>query len=132
MNNKDNLGGKWPWCGTVATTYKHFKKHGAQHFRSLKDHGGWPLIQQGGWHFTSMGGNDAIRLKQVSVIEGNDQILTDEYLEESMKFYYAVPVDTSFPDYVRKNYAYLVSIGYIDDRFCPSDSWKVEASPFGE
>jgi beta-1,4-mannosyl-glycoprotein beta-1,4-N-acetylglucosaminyltransferase len=132
VNNKDNLGGKWPWCGTVATTYKNFKKFGAQHFRTLKDNGPWPLIQQGGWHFNSMGGNEAIKLKHVSVIEGDDAAPTDEQIAEAFKVYYTVPIDASFPDYVRKNYAYLVSIGYIDDKFPPSDSWDAEAALLGE
>ncbi|MBS3905292.1 MAG: hypothetical protein KGZ39_08210 [Simkania sp.] len=118
LNWQNPLGkthGGEDWIGTVATNYKHFSRHKrrAQYFRDRRNSTRWPLIQRAGWHFSSMGGNDAIRKKFFSVIEGGDNIPSDTDLERSFQRFHAVPIDESFPEYIRNHYETLRASGYI-------------------
>ena len=54
--------------GTIVSRYKHLKGECLNHVRS----GAWRTEKEYGWHFTSMGGIDAVKRK-----------LTDSYTEES-------------------------------------------------
>ena len=56
------------FCGTIVSRYKHLKGECLNHVRS----GAWRTDKYYGWHFTSMGGSDAVKRK-----------LTDSYTEES-------------------------------------------------
>lgn len=107
------------WVGTVVTTYKNFKKYDAQYFREHRGEPSWPQVPNGGWHFSSMGNNDAIRAKMANVIEGTN-IPTDVELQTAFQAYKAIPVDDSYPEYVLKNYDYLVSVGLIDPSTPPT------------
>jgi beta-1,4-mannosyl-glycoprotein beta-1,4-N-acetylglucosaminyltransferase len=118
LNRQTPTGETWEggrWAGTVATTYELVKKFGVQHFREYR----WkfPKILDGGWHFTYMGGREKIRKKLGSIVEGRQdwQTITDEYLDNWINSHPSVPIDSSFPDYVQRNYDYLKSIGFIAD-----------------
>ena len=101
------------WRGTVATTYRNFKKHEPQHFRDRRNL--YYAISNGGWHFTWMGGVQQIREKSMSVVEGNAHIhsITDEEIAAQIQSIPTIPISEHFPEYVRKNEAYLTSIGWI-------------------
>lgn len=100
------------WVGTIGVTYATLCQHDPQHFRDHR--GSWNLIPHGGWHFTSMGNNDAIRMKEYALIEGRENVSTDPELSFAFQAYRAVPFDSSYPEYVKQNYDYFVSIHFID------------------
>lgn len=102
------------WVGTIAMRYKHLKKYSPQYFRDRRYNSNWPLLYDAGWHFSSMGNNDAVRIKEFSVIEGRDQVPTDEELEIAYRVYAPIKIDHTFPKYVLENYEDLVAKGYID------------------
>lgn len=118
LNRSTATGKTWAgdtWHGTTATTYRHFQKHSAQYFRDRRDR--LYAMRDGGWHFTWMGGIDRIRQKHLSVVEGNQEIngVPDKEIASFVERHPPVPVDESFPAYVRENEAYLKSIGFIAD-----------------
>jgi beta-1,4-mannosyl-glycoprotein beta-1,4-N-acetylglucosaminyltransferase len=118
LNRKTQTGETWGgglWYGTVATTFSVFSKYDAQHFRDLRSIA--PRIYNGGWHFTWMGGRDKVRQKMISVVEGRadgDQI-TNAEIDAWINGHPAVPIDDSFPRYIRINEAYLRAKGFIAD-----------------
>ena len=65
LNNRSNE----PWTGTLLTNYKTIKEGCLNHLRTDKN---WTVLEDGGWHFTSMGGFEEVRRK-----------LSDSYTEES-------------------------------------------------
>jgi beta-1,4-mannosyl-glycoprotein beta-1,4-N-acetylglucosaminyltransferase len=101
------------WVGSVITTYGILNKFTPQHFREYR----WkfPKIDQGGWHFTWMGGREKIRKKMESVVEGQSDTshISDEQIDRQIAEYSIVPIDNSFPNYVLNNLDYLKSIGFI-------------------
>ena len=105
-------------CGEIElhfTSPLHFFNYSVRYFLDHFSASNWIDLPDGGWHFTSIGDNDALRLKHVSVIEGNDNPPTDEQITEEVKgIYRAVSVDDTYPGYVLQNYDYFVSIGFID------------------
>ncbi len=60
-----------PWAGTMATKYKNIKNACLNHLRT-KSKTRYSYVENGGWHFTNMGGVDEIRRK-----------LNDSYTKES-------------------------------------------------
>ena len=113
-STKETWGGG-PWIGTVFTSYNNVTKYGVQYFRDQRRD--LNRIYDGGWHFTWMGGKERIRQKHVSVVEGIEGVaaVPDEEIEKWINNHPVVPIDETFPNYVRKNEAYLRSIGYIAD-----------------
>jgi beta-1,4-mannosyl-glycoprotein beta-1,4-N-acetylglucosaminyltransferase len=113
-SNRESWGGT-PWVGTVVTTYGILKKFDPQHFREYR----WrfPRIYKSGWHFTWMGGQDKIRQKISSIVEGHPyaESIPDEEIDRWINAFSIVPIDESFPMYVQKNLSYLRSIGFIAD-----------------
>lgn len=67
LNNKSNQS----WIGTIATKYKNIKNACLNHLRT-KGKTVYTYVDDGGWHFTNMGGIEEIRRK-----------LNDTYTEES-------------------------------------------------
>ncbi|MEK7564208.1 MAG: hypothetical protein AAB510_01390 [Patescibacteria group bacterium] len=65
LNNRSNE----PWTGTLLTNYKTIKDGCLNHLRTDKK---WTVLENGGWHFTSMGGLEEVKRK-----------LHDSYTEES-------------------------------------------------
>lgn len=68
LNYKSNE----PWAGTLVTKYKNIKKSCLNHLRT-KGKTKYFYIENGGWHFTSMGGIDEVRRKL------NDSYTKDSY-----------------------------------------------------
>lgn len=68
LNYKSNE----PWAGTLVTKYKNIKNNCLNHLRT-KGKTKYTYIQNGGWHFTSMGGIDEVRRKL------NDSYTKDSY-----------------------------------------------------
>lgn len=66
LNNQSNEA----WAGTLVTTYKTIRENCLNHLRTKKD---VSYIENGGWHFTSMGGLEEVRRKL------NDSYTSDSY-----------------------------------------------------
>ncbi|MBX4197918.1 DUF3431 domain-containing protein [Candidatus Parcubacteria bacterium] len=58
FNNRSNE----PWAGTLVTQYKNIKDACLNHLRTARKTK-YIYLQNGGWHFTNMGGADQIRKK---------------------------------------------------------------------
>lgn len=112
MPTKKTIGGE-DWFGTVATLYRRVVRQSPQYFRDRRNFEKWPPIWNGGWHFSSAGPNDAIRTKLFSVVEGGDQMPTDEEFEAHFKALYHAPIDHSFPEYIQRNAERLKKEGFI-------------------
>ena len=67
LNNRSSE----PWAGTIVTKYKNIKNNCLNHLRT-KGKTKYVYLQNGGWHFTSMGGINEVRRK-----------LNDSYTPES-------------------------------------------------
>lgn len=122
LNRRTHDGQCWgdgQWVGTVATTYSLVSHFGVQHFREYR----WkfPRIENGGWHFTWMGGKEKIRTKIGSIVEGSEQgnTVTDEEIDRWINGHIVVPIDETFPQYIRTHYDYLKSLGFIADAQAP-------------
>ena len=103
------------WCGPVATTFGYLKKTSPQHMRNMRGTGF--TIMKGGWHFTWQGGVEAdlYKLGAYSHAE-SDTPEGRKAKRDGFELRYlaqTVPLDDSFPQYVRDNEAYLISIGFI-------------------
>ncbi len=103
------------WPGTYAMAYHRFKRCSADALRLQRD--GFNHIENGGWHFTSMGGHQAhvIKLSSFShserdIPENKDPQVTKDYLERNCKL---VPIDESYPKYIQTHLAYFQEIGFI-------------------
>lgn len=59
------------WIGTVACSNELFQQYLPQDFRNKKDF--LPLIQDGGWHFSWLGGYEKVYEKSLSCIEPFDK-----------------------------------------------------------
>ncbi len=76
---------KW-WNGTVACTGKYFKQHDAQQLRDKRNE--FEKLKNAGWHFTYLGGVEAIqkKLSSFSHTEYNkEKYLDARYLEDAIK-----------------------------------------------
>lgn len=90
-----------------------------------RSRGGMHVANNGGWHFTCLGGANAVLIKMKAVVPHHDFNPDDPTLTEShiadliakgqgpaLKMNcFAVPVDAGFPDYIRENqakYAHLI------------------------
>ena len=90
-----------------------------------RSHGGQRVVHDGGWHFTCLGGAEAVLAKMHAVVphhdfNPDDPNLTVERVAEliergqgpALKMNcFAVPIDNSFPVYVRENldrYGHLI------------------------
>lgn len=71
------------WTGTILTKFKNLQMHSPQKFRDLR----FDLIkiQNGGWHFSYMGGADAIIQKMNSIVEGVQEYANKKHAELLMK-----------------------------------------------
>lgn len=113
------------WYGTRATIYKNMANRTLQDIRNYTESpvsNDGIVIQDGGWHFTSCGDVELIKKKIESFshselnrediinnIESNIKNNNDLYYRE--KTYSYVPVDESFPKYIRDNvdkYSHLI------------------------
>lgn len=74
LNNRSNE----PWAGTIVTKYSNIKNKCLNDLRT-RSKTVYTYIQNGGWHFTSMGGIDEIRRKL------NDSYTKDSYNTEEVQ-----------------------------------------------
>ncbi|MDN3506703.1 MAG: hypothetical protein P0S96_05695 [Simkaniaceae bacterium] len=87
--------------GTVATTFAHLKQSSPQYVRDKRSKT-WSF-KNAGWHFTWMGGRERVRTKMQSVVEGTDEIVTDESIDAMIQSVPALPIDHTFPRYVQEH-----------------------------
>jgi beta-1,4-mannosyl-glycoprotein beta-1,4-N-acetylglucosaminyltransferase len=115
------------WYGTRAATYKNIKNKSLQYVRDHtgnSTNGNGIIIQDAGWHFTSCGDSELIKTKIQSFshleldredvldnIQNNIESNNDIYYREAN--YQYVPIDESFPDYIRNNidkYSHIIHV----------------------
>jgi beta-1,4-mannosyl-glycoprotein beta-1,4-N-acetylglucosaminyltransferase len=120
LNRRTPSGLSWDndlWFGTVATKYENFIKHGAESFRIKGRTQSLEKIFNAGWHFTYMGNIESVRAKVQSYSHGDGDAsgLSEEAYQGFLNAHPAVPVDDSFPKYIRDNLGYYKSIGFIGE-----------------
>ncbi len=101
------------WHGTVATAGNNFKTHGPQRFRDHRNHF-TKIPEEGGWHFSYLGGVDKIKTKIESFAHtefNRPDITSEENISKAVKegsdifkrngvSYEYVSVD-SYPEHLR-------------------------------
>jgi beta-1,4-mannosyl-glycoprotein beta-1,4-N-acetylglucosaminyltransferase len=108
LNNKSNE----PWAGTLLTKYRNIKGACLNHLRT-KSKTNYTYIDNAGWHFSFMGGEDRIKLKIESY--GHQEFNNDEVKNQVSKnlelgkdllgrpeFYYTIN-ESELPKYVIEN-----------------------------
>jgi len=108
LNNRSNE----PWAGTLLTKYKNIKNGCLNHLRTASKTQ-YEYIENGGWHFTFMGGKNQIKLKLESYghqeynnewtksqIE-NNLVLNKDVLGRN-QFIFRVD-DSELPKYIKEN-----------------------------
>lgn len=116
------------WRGPVAMTYKNVKKLRPKTLRKLRHlhekrlkhyHiDKYKIVENGGWHFTSMGGIHRLitKLESFSYAEMDTAENKDpERIRRVIAAYPRVPIDESFPKFVRNNQDYLIKTGLIEE-----------------
>jgi hypothetical protein len=103
------------WFGSAATTYRNFKHRGAQFFREKSRRQELEKVLDAGWHFTYMGGVEAVKAKIQSFSHGVDDVsfLDGDCRAHLNSRFPAVPIDKTFPKYVLDNLDYYKSIRFI-------------------
>ena len=103
------------WRGPQFCTFKYLKEHGGFNDCRNLPHQNEYLIENGGWHFSFLGGedkikeklqgyghqehnNDSVKGNLSSNIEGNRDILGRGWMGSRV-----VPIDDEFPDHIVKN-----------------------------
>jgi beta-1,4-mannosyl-glycoprotein beta-1,4-N-acetylglucosaminyltransferase len=118
------------WKGTIATTYKdvqrlspkivrkmrHMKPKRLRRSRMKRVH----LLEDGGWHFSSIGGVseylDKIRAFSHAELD-TEEFTREEHLTSLLQSCPLVPVDASFPAFLQKHQEHFWQIGFIyEDR----------------
>jgi beta-1,4-mannosyl-glycoprotein beta-1,4-N-acetylglucosaminyltransferase len=108
LNNKSNE----PWAGTLLTKYKNIKDSCLNHLRT-RSKTNYVYIDNAGWHFSFMGGEDRIKLKIESY--GHQEFNNDQVKSQVSKnlelgkdllgrpeFYYTIN-ESELPKYVIEN-----------------------------
>jgi beta-1,4-mannosyl-glycoprotein beta-1,4-N-acetylglucosaminyltransferase len=101
------------WAGAAASQYKFLSKYSPQKIREFA-RGAKIKMYWIGWHFTSMGGYERALDKYRNYSHGSDHLWTYEEWRREVETCPLVPIDETFPEYVRKNIPYLSEIGLID------------------
>lgn len=115
------------WRGTIATTYDQIKRLTpkiARKLRHIKPKrlrtskiSRIELIQEGGWHFTSLGGVNQYldKIKAFSHAElDNAEYTRKENLIQVLKSCPVVPLDDSYPSFILSQQARYRQIGLLD------------------
>lgn len=112
LNRKES----YYWKGSVITSYEFLKKKTPQGLRDRKDI--FPMVKNGGWHFSNMGGLKVFvqKLESFSHAEADlpanknpDAILSG--VRANLKL---VPLDSSFPLFIQERIEYFKSRNFID------------------
>jgi beta-1,4-mannosyl-glycoprotein beta-1,4-N-acetylglucosaminyltransferase len=114
-----NRDGLHYWRGTVMAPYAEFKN--TKEFRKRRDRqeNGIVQIEEGGWHFTYLGGLESVRQKLLSFAHTKEDKYRLEHLNDDDELqkvldsgqdlfgrnyhYQFVPLDERFPRYVQEN-----------------------------
>lgn len=118
LNNRSNE----EWAGTYLARYRDIKNECLNHLRTRYP---WVMMQNGGWHFTNMGGANQIRRKlesyghqEFNIPEVKDKL--EARMEENEDFIgrgFVFWLDASqWPEYLKENYdkyAHLMNIGAV-------------------
>ena len=112
--NREDTKLRHEWIGTVATTYSVLKAHSPQWLRDNRSN--FEIIKNAGWHFTAMGGYGRYVEKIISFSHTQNEfpIPSREEFAHMVSACTLVPIDDSFPSFVRKNLSYLESLFMID------------------
>jgi hypothetical protein len=119
------LGDSWP--GTVATTFKEYKRLGGRKTRKIRNQAPGTLrrikvskvatVKDAGWHFNSMGGFDRFvtKLESFSHQELNQPGLDKGAIFSAVGARPVVEIDDSFPLYIRENLDHFKEIGFVSE-----------------
>jgi len=128
-----NLEHSGSWFGPVLTYFKNFKAlkpAGVRQARHPENVGIWsqPIysglkrrVVEGGWHFSTMGGREALAFKigtfahQNSDFAKNFRADPQGFYEDLLTKFRKVPIDSSFPRYLLDNLESFQSEGLILD-----------------
>ena len=115
------------WKGPVMDYYKNFKN--AKEFRKRRNLVGdtYVQVEEGGWHFTYLGGAESVMYKIKSLEHASEDKYKFDYLSDAQAVekmlnegrdlygrdhrYRFVEIDKSYPDYIRNNlskFAHLI------------------------
>ncbi len=106
-----------PWSATAVTSYSFFKRKSADKIRSFKDLQKYPIVENAGWHFTSMGGAEAVMLKieSWSHTENNHpEYKNPTRIRHDASGEWLVEIDEHYPKFIRDRVDLLKERGYID------------------
>lgn len=115
------------WPGTVVTSFKNFKRLPVEKIRHLRNSQPRSLrkakiskmrqIENTGWHFNSIGGPARYATKLVSFshheLDTPDIDKTKLY-EDMVNPLQRIPIDDSFPVYIREHQDYFEKIGFLE------------------
>ena len=76
-----NCKSRGKWYGSIITKYKNLRT--IQDLRN--SHNFLPRIQNGGWHFSYLGGIDRIKMKLNSTVDGEPGLAIDAYIEDCLE-----------------------------------------------
>ena len=117
------------WIGTLATRYKDLKNEKIDKLRKSYSHNIPPpskpcvIIENAGWHFSSMGGLDrfvqkleafAHTAQNTSAIANTPDIKEQSHIDRFLKdLCHPVEIDHSFPWFISENVEYFREKGFI-------------------
>lgn len=98
------------WTGSCATTYTHLSQDTPHNFREQRRYK-YPILQNGGWHFTSMGGPNSVGMKLESfshIAQDFPENKTIEGIYRHMRNKCTIkPIDSSYPKFILENLSEL-------------------------
>jgi len=89
-----------PWFGSTASSYANVKRLSPQYLRDNREFFSNRLYNAG-WHFSYLGGIEAIRLKSASMVE-EGIIGSDEDIQAFIDQHETVPIDETFPSFLKR------------------------------
>ncbi|NGX31395.1 MAG: hypothetical protein K940chlam8_00763 [Chlamydiae bacterium] len=116
------------WPGTIVVFFKDLKQHSPEALRGIRKRDpSYKVIWNAGWHFSWQGGVDRIITKVESYAhteynnawKKNPQNIKkslenkEPFLKDGSDEGLFVPIDDSFPKYIRDNQAYFEELGWI-------------------
>jgi hypothetical protein len=116
LNRLGHAGGSvLDMLGSIVTSYGEVKRLSPQGIRNLisKENS-----IAAGWHFTSMGGADRVRKKLESFSHSeldNEAYKHYDRIRQDVEALRIVPIDESYPQFVRDNIPYFKELGFIDE-----------------
>lgn len=103
-----------PWLGTTLCSFSFLKKTSPQILRDSRR--SLHLIENTGWHFSSMGGVSRVIFKFANF--AHEEVDTKEFnnpsnIKNHINEYPVIPIDSSFPDYILKHQKHYKRTGFI-------------------